>query len=56
MDFRVNTLPSSASCCIPTSLQDFNAFSMYVQDCWWHTAYEQCFENKYTAVWRYDLS
>ena len=47
---------SSASCCTPTSLQNFNAPSMYVQGCWWHTVYEQCLENKYTAIWRFDLS
>ena len=47
---------SSASCCTPTSLQNFNATSMSVQGCWWHTVYEQCLENKYTAIWRFDLS
>ena len=47
---------SSASCCTPTSLQYFDAPSMSLQGCWWHTVYEQCLENKYTAIWKFDLS
>ena len=47
---------SSASCCTPTSLQNFNATTMSLQSCWWHTVYEQCLENKYTAIWKFDLS
>ena len=47
---------SSASCCTPTSLQYFDAPSMSLQGCWWHTVYEQCLENKYTAIWKFNLS
>ena len=29
---------------------------MSLQGCWWHTVYEQCLENKYTAIWKFNLS
>ena len=47
---------SSASCCSPNSLFGYNQSSIYVSSCWWHDVYSQCFENRNTAIWRFDLS
>ena len=47
---------SSASCCSPNSLFGYDQGSMYVSGCWWHNVYEQCFENRNTAIWSFDLS
>ena len=47
---------SSASCCSPNSLFGYNQSSIYVSGCWWHDVYSQCFENRNTAIWRFDLS
>ena len=50
------TSNTSSSCCTPHSLHSYNQSSMYTSGCWWHDVYEQCFENRNTAIWRFDLS
>ena len=50
------TSNTSSSCCTPHSLHSFNQSSMYTSGCWWHDVYDQCFENRNTAIWRFDLS
>ena len=50
------TSNTSSSCCTPHSLHSYNQSSMYTSGCWWHDIYEQCFENRNTAIWRFDLS
>ena len=50
------TSNTSSSCCTPHSLHSYNQSSMYTSGCWWHDVYDQCFENRNTAIWRFDLS
>lgn len=50
------TSNTSNSCCTPHSLHSYNQSSMYTSSCWWHDVYDQCFENRNTAIWRFDLS
>lgn len=50
------TSNTSSSCCTPHSLHSYNESSMYTSSCWWHDVYDQCFENRNTAIWRFDLS
>ena len=50
------TSNTSSSCCTPHSLHSYNQSSMYTSSCWWHDVYDQCFENRNTAIWRFDLS
>ena len=46
----------NSGCCTPSILQNFNASTMYVQSCWWHSVYQQCFDLKYTTIWVFDMS
>ena len=50
------TSNTSSSCCTPHSLHSYNQSNMYTSGCWWHDVYDQCFENRNTAIWIFDLS